>query len=109
MQWRIAPILQSAGGYETTAEDMGRLLVALGTDAVVAPDQWKSTLLDEKYLFNDYSLGSVIEETDGVLTVGHRGGGARANIRFAPDQKVGAMVCTDDRSNPLLAISLARM
>ncbi|MEO0690145.1 MAG: serine hydrolase [Pseudomonadota bacterium] len=104
-----AAILLSAGGYETTAEDMGKLFVALNDGSVLEPTRWKTWLLTDTYRFGDYSLGSIIEERNGVLTVGHRGGGARANLRYAPDEKVGVMVCTDDRSNNEIAISLAQM
>ncbi|MEL7232116.1 MAG: serine hydrolase [Pseudomonadota bacterium] len=104
-----AAILLSAGGFETSAEDMGKLIVGINDGSVIAPQTWKNWLLDEDHRFGDYSLGSVIEEHKGVLTLGHSGGGARANFRYAPDEEVGAMVCTDDRSNNGLAITLARM
>ena len=101
--------LLSAGGYRTTADDMARLFLGINNGTVVKPLEWKALLQDEKYLFENYSLGSVFEEQSGVLTLGHSGGGARANVRYAPDQKIGVMVCTDDRQNNALAISLARM
>jgi len=101
-------ILLSAGGYQTTAEDMAKLLLAINDGVAVSPNRLKDVLLDEKHLFFDYSLGSVIEYDAGVLTVGHSGGGARANIRYAPDERVGVMVCTDDQTNDGLAFDLAR-
>ncbi|WP_262694740.1 serine hydrolase [Kordiimonas aquimaris] len=101
--------LHSAGGYETTADDMARLFLSINNGTIITPSEWKALLLDEKYLFDDYSLGNIREERGGILTLGHSGGGARANIRYAPDQKVGVMVCTDDTKNNALAISLARM
>jgi CubicO group peptidase (beta-lactamase class C family) len=104
-----APILLSAGGYMTTAADMARLFLALNAGKVISPQAWKDTLLHDAYLVGDYSLGSVIEYDNGVLTIGHSGGGARANIRYAPDKAIGAMICTDDRGNNGLAIELARM
>lgn len=102
-------ILLSAGGYETTADDMARLFLSINNGSITTPTDWKKTLLDENYLLNGYSIGNITEEKDGVTTLGHSGGGARANIRYAPDQKVGVMVCTDDTENNGLAISLARM
>ncbi|MEL6544043.1 MAG: serine hydrolase [Myxococcota bacterium] len=102
-------IILSAGGYETTAEDMARLFLGINRGTIIEPSDWKTLLLDEKYLFDDYSLGSVIENRKDVLTLGHSGGGARANVRYAPNQRVGVMVCTDDRQNNLLALTLARM
>ncbi|MEO0463390.1 MAG: serine hydrolase [Pseudomonadota bacterium] len=104
-----APVLLSAGGYQTTAADMAKLFKAINAGTVIAPQTWKQTLLNEAYLFGDYSLGSVIEYSDDILTVGHSGGGARANVRYAPDNAVGAMVCTDDQTNNGLAMPLARM
>ena len=102
-------LLMSAGGYQTNATDMAKLFLALNTGTIVDAADWKEMLLDEAYLFDDYSLGSVLQTRNGVLTVGHSGGGARANIRYAPDEKVGVMVCTDDVSNNWLAITLANM
>jgi len=103
------PLILSAGGYQTTADDMARMFLGLSNGVIINADGWKDLLLNEAYLFEDYSLGSIIEHRNGVLTVGHSGGGARANIRYAPDYKVGAMVCTDDTQNNWLAITLANM
>ncbi|MEO1487928.1 MAG: serine hydrolase [Pseudomonadota bacterium] len=106
---RQPAILLSAGGYETTVDDLSQLLKGINSGAIISPTVWKDLLLQDRYRFGDYSLGSVIEERGDVLTVGHSGGGARANIRYAPDEGVGVMICTDDQSNNSLAISLARM
>lgn len=103
------PFLLSAGGYQTTADDIARMFLNINNGTIVDPTEWKALLQDEKYLFDNYSLGSFFEEQTGIQTMGHSGGGARANIRYAPDQKIGVMVCTDDRQNNALAISLARM
>lgn len=103
------PVLLSAGGYETNAYDMAKLFKAINSGKIVSVGRWKSLLLDEQYRIGDYSLGSVIQDMSDVLTVGHSGGGARANIRYAPDAKIGVMVCTDDRSNNRLAMNLANM
>ncbi len=102
-------LLMSAGGYETTANDMARLFLGINNGSVIEAKSWESLLLNNEYRFDNYSLGTIIENRNGVLTLGHRGGGARANIRYAPDEKVGVMVCTDDTQNNELAISLAQM
>lgn len=102
-------IIMSAGGYETSAQDMARMFLGINNGTVIDPTYWKRFLLDERHLFNDYSLGSVIEEKHDVLSLGHSGGGARANVRYAPDERVGVMVCTDSVQNNWLAIALARM
>ncbi|XUU60824.1 serine hydrolase [Erythrobacter sp. HA6-11] len=104
-----ASLIMSAGGYETTAADMSRLFLALNSGALMPPQTVKDTLLQDAYLMGDYSLGSVIEYANGILTIGHSGGGARANLRYAPDAGIGVMICTDDRSNAGLAMPLARM
>ncbi|MCK0129515.1 serine hydrolase [Erythrobacter sp. F6033] len=101
--------LLSAGGFQTTANDMSKLFLRINDGTVIAPDAWKKLMLEDSYRFGDYSLGSVIENRNDVLTIGHSGGGARANIRYAPDRKIGVMICTDDRDNNGLAIHLARM
>ncbi|MEO1170910.1 MAG: serine hydrolase domain-containing protein, partial [Myxococcota bacterium] len=86
-----APLILSAGGYETTAEDMARLFSGMYHGTVIDAGHWKDVLLTNTYLFGDYSLGSIREIRGGVLTLGHRGGGARANVRYAPDHHVGVM------------------
>lgn len=101
--------LMSAGGFQTTADDMAKMFLNINNSVILTPGDWKAMLTDERYRFDDYSLGALIEERDGVLTVGHSGGGARANIRYAPDAKIGVMICTDERQNGGLAIQLARM
>ena len=102
-------LIQSAGGFETTAADMAAFFKAVNAGTIISADVWKDTLLKDAHLFRDYSLGSVIEYNDDVLSFGHSGGGARANVRYAPDHGVGAMVCTDDQTNQGLAMPLARI
>lgn len=102
-------LILSAGGYQTTADDMARLFLGINSGSVIGAEYWKTLLLDERYVFSNYSLGNITERRNDVLTLGHRGGGARANIRYAPDQKIGVMVCTDDTQNNELTITLARM
>ncbi|MEM9530873.1 MAG: serine hydrolase [Pseudomonadota bacterium] len=102
-------LIVSAGGYETTAGDMARLFLRINDGTVIDASYWKNLLLDERYLFDGYSLGNTTENRNGVLTLGHSGGGARANLRYAPDRQVGVMACTDDTQNNWLAIALTRM
>lgn len=103
------PLILSAGGYQTTIEDMARLFLALNSAAVISPEAWADLLLNESYVTDGYSLGNIIERRNDVLTLGHRGGGARANIRYAPNEKIGVMICTDDVTNNSLSISIANM
>lgn len=102
-------LLMSAGGYETTANDMARLFLGINDGSVIDGGYWKNLMTRVDFTHDNYSLGNITETRNGVLTLGHRGGGARANLRYAPDEKVGVMVCTDDTQNNLLAISLANM
>lgn len=104
-----APLLASAGGYQTTAHDMGRIFVALNENHIVSPEFLEEFLYNEEYDFDGYSLGGILENVGGVRTLGHRGGGARANIRYAPQVRLGVMVCTDDVSNNDLAADLATL
>ncbi len=104
-----AAILLSAGGYTTTVEDMAQMFLSLNDGTIIAPEAWRSFLETQDYRFGDYSIGSVFAQNGTTVTVGHSGGGARANIRYAPSEKIGVMACTDDRSNKGLARSLARM
>lgn len=103
------PLILSAGGYETTVEDMARMFLALNSAAIISPDAWTELLQNESYVVDGYSLGNIIENRKGVLTLGHRGGGARANFRYAPGTQLGVMICTDDITNNSLPIDLANM
>jgi len=105
---RDTPMLASAGGYQTTSNDMALIFKSLNRGEIVSPEFLEAWLYDEIYDFDSYSLGSVLIEVDDVQTIGHSGGG-RANIRFAPSKSVGIMICTDDRSNNNIAIDLANM
>ena len=95
---RNAELLTSAGGYETTAEDMETLFKALNADVAIDRENWAGLLFNEQYIHDGYGLGTVLVDVAGERTLGHSGGG-RANIRYAPDAEVGVFVCTDDRSN----------
>ena len=101
------PLLISAGGFQTTADDMTRLFQSLNMGQPIAPEVLEAFLYQDKYVVDGYSLNSVLGEIAGVKTVGHRGGGVRANIRYAPSQKIGVMICTEDRSNGGLGLDLA--
>ena len=95
---RITPLLSSAGGFQTTSNDMAKIFKALNRGEIVSPDFLEEWLYEDRYNFDGYSLGSVLVDVDDIHTIGHSGGG-RANIRFAPKKGVGIMVCTDDTSN----------
>tara|TARA_B100000678_G_scaffold60259_1_gene48725 strand:- start:4087 stop:5463 length:1377 start_codon:yes stop_codon:yes gene_type:complete len=105
---RNAELLTSAGGYETTAEDMETLFKALNADVAIDRENWAGLLFNEQYIHDGYGLGTVLVDVAGERTLGHSGGG-RANIRYAPDAEVGVFVCTDDRSNNNVHNDLANM
>ncbi len=106
---RTSPLLASAGGYQTTATDMAALFLALNDGRIVAPDFLSDLLYRDAYDFDGYSLGSILEVVDGVRTLGHQGGGARATVRYVPSKRVGVAVLTDDTSTKDLALDLAAM
>lgn len=95
---RQEELLTSAGGYQTTADDMGRLFRALNADGLVDEGTWSAVLFNPRYIHENYGLGTILVDVAGERTLGHSGGG-RANIRYAPDAQVGVFVCTDDTSN----------
>lgn len=100
------PLLQSAGNYETTPGDMLRVFQALHRGDIVDLGFLESFLSDERHVIDGYSIGSIIEDVNGTLTFGHRGGGARAQIRFAPSEKIAAMACTADTTNDEMIVTL---
>ena len=105
---REIALLGSAGGYQTTADDMTGLFQALNSDKIVKRTFLEDWLFDTTYDFDGYSLGSVLGKVGDYRTVGHSGGG-RANIRYAPGAGVGVMVCTDDQSNNNIMHDVANM
>lgn len=101
------PMLTSAGGYLTTPDDMAKLFRALNAGKIVSPATLRKEIFDPQRIVDGYSLGSILESYGDIRTLGHRGGGARANIRYAPEAKVGVAVFTDQQDNYELAIELA--
>lgn len=106
---RTSPLLTSAGWYRTTADDMAAIFRALNAGRIVAPRFLEELLYRDEYDFEGYSLGSILETVDGLRTVGHQGGGARATIRYAPSRRFGVAVFTDDTENNDLALHVAEM
>lgn len=105
---RNKPFLTSAGGFQSTANDMVKVFKALNSGDVVDRHYLETLLYTPKYNFKGYSLASLLSEVNSEPTVGHRGGG-RANIRYAPQSGVGVFVCTDDRSNKEIMVDVAEM
>lgn len=100
------PMLASAGGYLTTPEDMTNFFRALSAGKIIPLASVKTEILHPERVADNYSLGSIIEIYGEKPTIGHRGGGARANIRYAPDDKVGVAVFTDQQDNYQIVIDL---
>lgn len=105
---RSVPLLSSAGGFQTTANDMAKIFKTLNRGEIVSLDFLEQWLYDDTHNYDGYSLGSVLVSVDDVRTIGHSGGG-RANVRFAPASEVGVMVCTDDTSNNNIMHGVADM
>lgn len=106
---REIPLLTSAGWYQTTANDMAAIFRALNSGAVVDSGFLEELLYRDVYNFEGYSLGSIQQTVDGIRTVGHRGGGARATIRYAPGAELGVAVFTDQEDNREFAEDLATL
>ncbi|MEM1125618.1 MAG: serine hydrolase [Bacteroidota bacterium] len=104
---RTTPLIASAGGYQTTADDMAALFRALNAGQVVAPAFLEDLLYRDAYTVNGYSLGSILDVIDGVRTLGHQGGGARATVRYVPSRRVGVAVFTHETANYGLALHVA--
>ncbi len=106
---KTVPMISSAGGYLTTAADMAALFQALNAERIMDRTALTDRLSDPRYIQDGYGLGLIIEEVNGEVTLGHRGGGARANLRYAPNSGVGVMACTDQVGNRELTIHAADM
>lgn len=106
---KTVPMISSAGGYETTPSDMAAIFRALNSGAVAGRSELTGLLLDQRYVHDTYGLGLIHETVAGTETIGHRGGGARGNIRYAPEAGVGVMTCTDQIENGEVIISIADM
>lgn len=100
------PMLASAGGYLTTPEDMANFFRALSAGKIIPLASLKTEMLNPERVEGNYSLGAIVETYGDEPTIGHQGGGARANIRYALDDKVGIAVFTDQQDNYQLAIEL---
>ena len=106
---RSVPLISSAGGYVTTASDMAQVFQALNAGQIADRDFLTRLLFDPAYIQDGYGLGVIIEDIEGESTLGHRGGGARANLRYAPQSGIGVMACTDQVGNRDLTIHVADM
>ena len=106
---KTVPMITSAGGYVTTASDMARIFQALNAGLVADRDEMTALLANPTYVQDGYGLGVILEDVNGEVTLGHRGGGARANLRYAPRSGVGVMACTDQLGNRELTIHVADM
>lgn len=106
---KTAPMLTSAGFFRTSPADMARIFQALNAGVIADQNSLTQTLFDPRYVHEGYGLGVILEDVAGVPTLGHRGGGARANLRYAPSAGVGVMACTDQQINQELTIHVSQM
>ncbi|MEL7058439.1 MAG: serine hydrolase [Acidobacteriota bacterium] len=102
-----APLLTSAGWHRSTADDLAALFRALHAGAIVDLPMLERLLSNDRYVMDGYGLGTILETLDDVETFGHRGGGGRATIRFAPSRRVTVGVFTDHEDNKELVVHLA--
>ena len=89
------------GGYNITPHDMAALFKAWNKGALVSERFYAEQVFDQKRLpdGNGYSLATIVETIGTTRTVGHEGGAGAANIRYAPDQKIGVAVFTNLNAN----------
>lgn len=106
---RSGALLTAAGGYQSSAEDMSRIFMALNRGAIVAPDFLEELMYSDKYNISGYSLGSVLQTVGGTRTVGHEGGASRATIRYAPSKRVGVAAFTDQLDNNEVTLAIVDM
>lgn len=106
---KTVPMISSAGGYVTSAADMARLFQALNAGEIADRDMIANLLLDPVYHQDGYGLGVIMGDVEGEPTLGHRGGGGRANLRYAPQSGYAVMACTDQVGNRELAIHVSDM
>jgi CubicO group peptidase (beta-lactamase class C family) len=104
---KTVPMLTSAGFYETSPRDMGAIFQALNSGRIASRETLTGLLMDPAYVHGNYGLGLIHETVVDTNTIGHRGGGARGNIRYAPEAGIGVMACTDQQPNGELTIDIA--
>jgi CubicO group peptidase (beta-lactamase class C family) len=91
-------LAQSTGaGYNSTADDMAKMFLALNKNQIVSLKFLKDEVYvkDRMYPLNEtasYSISTEIKPFGKFLTIGHSGGPDIANIRYSPDAKIGVAV-----------------
>ncbi len=106
LEWQAAgyaPALASAGGIETTGEDLTRIFRALGRGRIVSLGFLEAEVLRGDRLYRlgsdaegeGYGMAMIVQRYGDVWTIGHSGGGGLADIRYAPEAKTGIIALTN--------------
>ena len=103
-EYYYPPSLAMGAGYNTTASDMAKLFAALAEGRIVSQTFYRDNVFSPQYIMSrgrsdavgeGYSLATIVERFGDSRTVGHSGGSALADIRYAPDEEVGIAVLTN--------------
>ena len=87
--------LSMGGGYNSSANDIARLFKSFRAGAIVSMDYLKSQVFRDERIADGrdrYGIATIVKEFENGATIGHSGGGGLADIRYAPDAKVGIAV-----------------
>ena len=107
-------LLAPGGGYDTDAQDMARLLVALSQGTIVSADTL-AMAMDPARLHRQsrnvegegYGPGLIVQQFGDRRLVGHSGGGGLADIRYAPGAQLGIAVLTNRAGGTGVASEIA--
>jgi CubicO group peptidase (beta-lactamase class C family) len=92
--------LASAGGYNISANDAAKLFKALNAGRIVSTQTFHDQVfpMERRWVQSkdtSYGLGTIVTDYNGVLTIGHTGGGGVGNVRYSPDAKIGVAVVSN--------------
>jgi len=86
-----------SGGLNLSTNDASGLFKALASDKIVSRSFYESAVFSQSRLAEPtgYSLAAIVNMDGDMRTVGHEGGAGAANIRYAPESKIGVAVFTN--------------
>lgn len=107
--------MSQGGGYDTTGNDLIKLLNAIAHQDIVTDETIITELLQEARLTKrgldvdgeGYGLGSIIQIFGNTVTFGHSGGGGLADIRYALEPNLGVAVLTNRAGGTAAANTIA--
>ncbi len=101
----------SAGGLFASANDLGKLLLAISEQKFLSSEllnqMWTPMTLNNGQL-GSFALGWTAHKYRGLRAVGHSGGPALSDVAYFPDLKLGVVVLTNQQHMfPMLAETIA--